>query len=90
MLLDRLDCYINLCEIKFLIKTFVVDKKYAESLNLKRLIFLAKTNTKKSIFITLLTTMGVGRSNYFRWLFCILLLNAYVCALVKGKAIRNI
>ena len=32
----------------------------------------------------------MGGSNYFRWLFCILLLNAYICALVNGKAIRNI
>jgi uncharacterized protein len=57
LLIDRQDNCINLCEMKFSLTEFTIDKKYAEQLNLKRRIFLEKTGTKKSVFITMLTTL---------------------------------
>ena len=41
------------------------DKKYAEELNLKRRIFLDKTGTKKTAFITMLTTFGVNENGHY-------------------------
>lgn len=65
LLIDRQDVCINLCEIKFSLTEFTIDKKYAEELNLKRRIFLAKTGTKKTVFITLLTTFGVNENGHY-------------------------
>ena len=65
LLIDRQDNCINLCEMKFSLTEFTIDKKYAEALNLKRRIFLAKTNTKKSVFISMLTTFGVNMNAHY-------------------------
>ena len=65
LVIDRQDNCINLCEMKFSLTEFTIDKKYAEELNLKRRIFLAKTNTKKSAFITMLTTFGVNMNAHY-------------------------
>ena len=65
LLIDRQDRCINLCEIKFSLTEFTIDKKYAEELNVKRRVFLAKTATPKTVFITMLTTFGVyENANY--------------------------
>ena len=65
LLIDRQDMCINLCEIKFSLTEFTIDKKYAEELNLKRRIFLAKTGTKKTAFVTMLTTFGVNENGHY-------------------------
>ncbi len=65
LLIDRQDNCINLCEIKFSLTEFTIDKKYAEELNLKKRIFLEKTGTKKTIFTTLLTTFGVKINEHY-------------------------
>lgn len=65
LLIDRRDNCINLCEIKFSITKFTIDKKYAEELAAKRRIFIAQTGTKKTVFITLLTTFGVNINDYY-------------------------
>jgi uncharacterized protein len=65
LLIDRQDNCINLCEMKFSLTEFTIDKKYAEQLNLKRRIFLEKTGTKKSVFITMLTTFGVKNNEHY-------------------------
>ena len=65
LLIDRQDNCINLCEIKFSLKPFVLDKKYADELKTKRFVFLEKTNTKKSVFITLLTTLGATTNEHY-------------------------
>ncbi len=59
LLIDRADHCINLCEIKYTNEPFVIDKDYAFKLQAKRSIFISKTNSKKSIFLTLITTYGV-------------------------------
>ena len=65
LLIDRQDHCINICEIKFSIKTFVIDKKYAEELTTKRLVFLEKTNTKKTVFVSLLTALGATKNEHY-------------------------
>jgi hypothetical protein len=65
LLFDRNDKCINLIEIKFSIKEFVIDKKYAEELKQKRWTFLENTKTKKSVFVTMLTTFGVKENEYY-------------------------
>ena len=65
LLIDRQDNCINLCEMKFSLIEFTIEKKYAEELNLKRRIFLAKTGTKKTVFITMITTFGVKENGHY-------------------------
>jgi len=59
MLIDRADRCINLCEMKFASDTFEITKSYARELDNKLKIFQAKTKTKKSVFMTMITTYGV-------------------------------
>lgn len=59
LIIDRADNCINLCEIKFTNDGFVIDKNYASQLRAKKNIFIEKTESKKSIFLTLITPYGV-------------------------------
>jgi hypothetical protein len=54
-----------LIEIKFSVKGFTIDKKYAEELRHKRWIFMEKTQTKKSVFLTMMTTFGVNTNEHY-------------------------
>jgi hypothetical protein len=65
LLIDRQDNSINLCEMKFSLTDFTVDKKYAEALDRKKRVFLSKTGTKKSIFITLITTFDTTINEHY-------------------------
>jgi uncharacterized protein len=65
LLLDRQDNCINICEMKYSLTEFSIDKKYGEELNAKRRIFLEKTATRKSVFITMLTTFGVKENEHY-------------------------
>lgn len=65
LLLDRQDNCINLCEIKFSLTEFTIDKAYAEILNKKRRIFIEKTGTKKAVFITMISTFGIKVNEHF-------------------------
>ncbi len=59
LVIDRTDNCINLCEIKYTNEGYVIDKNYASQLRTKKNVFIEKTNSKKSIFLTLITTYGV-------------------------------
>ena len=65
LLFDRNDRCINLIEIKYSSKDFTIDKKYAEELRNKRWIFQERTKTKKSVFLTMLTTYGVKINEHY-------------------------
>jgi hypothetical protein len=65
LVIDRQDNCINLCEMKFSLSEFTIDKKYAEELQLKKRIFMAQTQVKKSVFVSMLTTFGVKNNGYF-------------------------
>ncbi|MEI6806737.1 MAG: ATP-binding protein [Myxococcaceae bacterium] len=65
LIIDRADKCINLCEIKFWDDEFVIDKDYAQVLNHKKQIFKSTTQTKKSLFTTLITTYGVKKDKNY-------------------------
>lgn len=64
LLIDQKDQCINLCELKFSTGEFVIDKAYAETLTRKRMVFQRQTRTRKTIFLTLITTFGVKSNTY--------------------------
>jgi uncharacterized protein len=65
LLLDRKDHCINLCEMKFAAAPFTIDKKYAAELDSKVHVFTEQTQTRKTIFPTLITTFGVKKNEHF-------------------------
>jgi AAA+ ATPase superfamily predicted ATPase len=65
LLFDRQDRTINLCEMKFASEEFVIDKRYAGDLDNKVNVFRRQTRTKKAIFLTMITTYGVKKNEYY-------------------------
>jgi hypothetical protein len=65
LLIDRQDRCINVCEMKFSINTFELNKKYAEELKNKLSVFRDNTKTKKTLFLTMITTHGVKNSDSY-------------------------
>lgn len=66
LLLDRSDHCIHICEMKFSTERFTINKKYADELTQKQKIFVDKTKTRKTIFLTLITTYGVSKNAYYK------------------------
>lgn len=64
LLIDRRDGVINLCEMKFSVGEFIIDKKYDGELRNKMVAFKNETQTKKSIFLTMITTFGLQQNAY--------------------------
>ena len=64
LLIDRRDHVINICECKFSMDTFAIDKVYSEKLRAKIATFKTVSNTKKSVFLTMITTYGVEKNKY--------------------------
>ncbi|MGI8600739.1 MAG: AAA family ATPase, partial [Chitinophagaceae bacterium] len=62
MLIDRRDHVINLCEMKFSMNQFSIDKSYAEALRNKILVFKTETGTRKAIYLTMVTTFGLAKT----------------------------
>jgi uncharacterized protein len=64
IVIDRRDQVINLCEMKFSINPFIIDKKYDLVLRNKIAAFKAETKTRKSVYLTLITTFGLQKNQY--------------------------
>jgi len=64
LIIDRRDQVINLCEMKYSINPFVIGKKYAEELRNKIGIFKQETGTRKSVFLTMITTFGLQTNSH--------------------------
>ena len=64
LLIDRRDQVINLCECKFSLATFSIDKDYSEKLRSKISTFKTATKTKKAVFLTMITTYGIEKNKY--------------------------
>lgn len=62
LLIDRRDHVINLCEVKFTQQPFALTKSYKEELEKKLFTFKDETQTRKSVFPTLITTFGLKDS----------------------------
>lgn len=65
MIIDRADQTINLCEAKFTKENFAITKSYAAQLRMKKSVFSQATQTKKTIFTTLLTTFPAIQNQYY-------------------------
>ncbi|MBX3254949.1 MAG: AAA family ATPase [Chitinophagaceae bacterium] len=64
LLIDRQDACINVCEIKFSVTEFTIDKQYAAALENKMRVFKSAVKTKKTLFLTMITTYGIQRNMY--------------------------
>ncbi|MFK8104471.1 MAG: ATP-binding protein [Saprospiraceae bacterium] len=64
LIIDRKDESINLCEIKFHAGEFSINKKYYHELIQKRQRFIDSTKTKKQVFLTFITNLGVADNSY--------------------------
>ncbi|MBI2259994.1 MAG: AAA family ATPase [Flavobacteriia bacterium] len=64
LLIDRADNVINLCEIKFNTSPFIIDKNYYLNLKNKVTELQKDINSRKNIFIVMITTHGIKKNNY--------------------------
>lgn len=64
MLIDRRDRVITLCEMKFSVNDYIIDKDYNEKIRNKIEVFRKITNTRKAIQIAFVTTYGVKQNKY--------------------------
>lgn len=64
LLIERRDRVINICEMKFSINEYVIDKSYDMNLRNKLEAFRVMTNCKKSLQTTMITTYGVKQGKY--------------------------
>jgi AAA+ ATPase superfamily predicted ATPase len=64
LVIERDDRVINLCEMKFSTSDFEIDGAYEKNLRNKAAAFIAETGTKKTVFLTMITTYGLTRNRY--------------------------
>lgn len=64
LVIDRRDHVITLCEMKFSIHPFIIEKKYADELRTKIAIFKQATGTSKAIFLCFMTTFGLVQNEH--------------------------
>ena len=62
LLIDRNDQVINLCEMKFSSKEYLITEKEEERLRRRRSVFEDVTKTRKAVHYTLVTTYGMKRT----------------------------
>jgi len=65
LLIDRNDSCINLCEMEFSEYPFEISKAYVTELESKLSVFQQQTKTRKTLFLTFLTTYGVKNSTNY-------------------------
>lgn len=66
LVIDRKDRVINLFEIKYTINPFEITKEYDLKLRNKVGAFIQSTKTKKTVFLTMITTYGLVNNAYYR------------------------
>lgn len=64
LVIDRRDHVITICEMKFSINPFIIEKKYADDLRTKIAIFKQSTGTTKAVFLTFITTFGLIQNEH--------------------------
>ncbi len=65
LIIDRGDFCINICEMKFSINPFEITKAYAKELENKLTVFSTQTKTRKTLFLTMITSYGVKNRTSF-------------------------
>ena len=64
MVIERADNMVNLCEMKFSIAPFAIDKSYEMNLRNKLVRFMEYTERRKSLQITFVTTYGLTQNTH--------------------------
>ena len=64
LIIDRADNTINLCEIKFSVGNYTIDKNYEMNLRNKMVRFMSTAEKRKSIQLTFITTYGVEQNSH--------------------------
>ncbi len=64
LLIDRNDHVINICEIKFYNAEYTIDKNKAMGYRNRMAAFKTATNTKKQLFLTVITTFGIKQNTH--------------------------
>lgn len=64
LVIDRRDRSINLCEVKYSINPFKITKAYDKVLRNKVGAFQAETKTRKTLYLTMITTFGLAQNEY--------------------------
>lgn len=64
LLIDRNDQVINLCEMKFSNDVYTIDADEDARMRRRLSTFVRETKTKKSVFLTMITTYGLSKGNY--------------------------
>ena len=64
LVIDRVDNCINVCEIKFSDKEYIITKEYAKKLVQKIDIFEEVAKPGKQVFLSMITTHGVKKNLY--------------------------
>jgi hypothetical protein len=65
LIIDRKDGCINLCEMKFSLNEFVIDKRYAAELRKNIDMFRRVTGTPKTLFLTMVTAGPIRKNDYY-------------------------
>ena len=65
LLIDRDDAIISVCEVKFNNDVFSIQKDYAQILRNKLSTFKNNSGTRKAVFLTLISTYGLQKNEYF-------------------------
>lgn len=64
IVIDRSDGCINLCELKYSNMPFTITKSYAANLQNKVAAFRKISKTRKTVFLTFITTYGIDKNMY--------------------------
>ena len=64
LVLDRADNIVNLCEIKFSTRPYVIDRQYAEKMQNRQWLFEEETKTRKSCQLVMITTYGLQKNSH--------------------------
>jgi AAA+ ATPase superfamily predicted ATPase len=64
LVLNRADNVVDLCEIKYTLEPYEIEKSYAEKLIHRREAFMMQTKTKKSVHMVMVAAAGVKKNQY--------------------------
>lgn len=70
LIINRADRCIHLCELKFSQDLFAVDKQVSLKLASKQCVFQLRTQTKKTLFLTMITAHGLKPNSYAEQIPC--------------------
>ena len=64
LVLQRADYCTHLCEMKFSFEPYKITKAYSKELMQKEAVYRARTNTRHTLFLTMITASGLAQNTY--------------------------